>query len=255
MEAPLLLSFDGAVATIAFNRPDKRNALSSAIWQALPGLIAQVCAHRPTRVIVVRGAGGHFAAGADIEEFDIVFADRQATHAYLRNMLAATAALAEAPVPVVAYIEGLCIGAGVAIALACDLRFAAPAARFAVTPAKLGLLYSLTDTARLISAVGKSQASNLLFTGEQIDAARARTIGLVDELGDAEALAAKLKLIAANSAWSHAHTKQVVSLVDAGHHSDTDCTCEWFAEAPHTTDFAEGLAAFRGRRAAKFPER
>lgn len=255
MTAPLRLAFDGAVATLTLDRPDKRNALSDAIWRGLPPAIAQACERRETRAIVLRGAGGNFAAGADIAEFDTVFADRAATSAYLDQMIAATAAIADAPVPVIARIEGLCIGAGVALAVACDIRIADGGASFAVTPAKLGLLYSLTDTRRLIAAVGESQAKDLLFTGARIDAQQAQAIGLVDMIGDDAAVAVKLDTIVANSAWSHAHTKQVVALIRAGVEDDSDATRGWFADAPQTADFAEGLAAFRARRAPRFPSR
>lgn len=255
MEAGLCLAFDGAVATLTLDRAEKRNALSAAMWSGLPDAIGEACARRETRVIVLRGAEGNFAAGADIGEFDTVFADHATTAAYLDLMTAATAAIAEAPVPVIAQIEGLCIGAGVAVALACDIRIADAQASFAVTPAKLGLLYSLTDTRRLIAAVGESQAADLLFTGARIDAERAASIGLVDAIGDAAAVTAKAALIAANSAWSHAHTKQVIALVRGGVDRDTEATRTWFANAPQTADFAEGLAAFRARRAPEFPPR
>lgn len=255
MEPPLLLTFDGAVATVTLNRPTKRNALSSAQWAALPEVIAQACERAETRVIVVRGAGGNFAAGADIDEFGTVFASRDSTLDYLELMSAATCAIAAAPLPVIAYIEGLCIGAGVAVALGCDVRMADPSASFAVTPAKLGLLYSLTDTSRLVAAVGSSRAKDLLFTGARIDAAQALAIGLVDAIGDAAALTAKLELIAANSAWSHAHTKRVVALARDGIQPDTDITRGWFADASETADFAAGLAAFRERRKPGFPSR
>ena len=255
MDTPVLLAFEGAVATITLNRPAKHNALSDAIWKALPLAVAEAKARRATRVIILRGAGGHFAAGADIAEFNTVFADPKATEAYLDQMIAATDAIATATVPIIAQIEGLCVGAGVAVALACDVRVADAEARFAVTPAKLGLLYSLTDTRRLIAAIGASRASDLLFTGARIDAARAHAIGLVDEIGDAAAVAAKAGTIAANSAWSHAYTKRVVAFVRAGVEQDTETTRAWFADAPTTADFTEGLAAFRTRRAPRFPAR
>lgn len=255
MKTSLSHKFDGAVATLTLDRPEKHNALSAEMWKGLPEAIRLAIERRETRVIVLRGAGGNFAAGADIGEFDMVFADRKAMASYLDQMIAATAAIADAPVPVIGYIEGLCIGAGVAVALACDIRIASTQASFGVTPAKLGLLYSVTDTRRLIAAVGEAQATDLLLTGARIDAARALAIGLINEVGDATVVTAKAAMIASNSAWSHMHTKRVIALIRSGVNHDNDTTREWFAEAPQTADFVEGLAAFRARRAPQFPER
>ncbi len=251
----MLLAYDGPIASLTFDRATKHNALSQAIWRRLPDAIEEAHARRETRIIILSGAGGNFAAGADIAEFDTVFADRAATLSYLDDMTAATAAIAAAPVPVIAAIEGLCIGAGVAVALACDLRIADPTASFAVTPAKLGLLYSLIDTRRLITAVGMSHAKMLLFTGKRIDAETARAIGLVDALGDADDVRDLVALIAANSAWSHDHGKKVAALIQAGAMADNEATRRWFADAPATADFPEGLAAFRARRKPDFPSR
>lgn len=252
MDAPVALAFDGALAMVTLNRPDKRNALSQAMWRALQTTIAAAAVQPETRAIVLRGAGGNFAAGADIAEFDTVFASREASLAYLDLMIAATDAIAQASVPVIAAIDGLCIGAGVAVALACDVRIADPEASFAVTPAKLGLLYSLTDTRRLIAAVGASQAARLLLTGERIDAAAALSIGLIDALGSGSAVAST---IAANSAWSAEHAKKVIALVRSGTHTETEETRAWFADAAEAADFAAGLAAFRTRQAPQFPVR
>jgi enoyl-CoA hydratase/carnithine racemase len=253
------LMFDGACATLIFDRPDRRNAINLASWRALPLLIGDAVARRETRVIVIRGAGGNFAAGADIAEFDIVFADRTATLAYLDDMSAATAAIEAAPVPVIAQINGLCIGAGVAIAAACDLRIAADDARFAITPAKLGLAYSAADTRRVIRAIGASATRDLLFTGRTIAAAEALALSLVDAVhapGDIDdAIAAKVAMIAATSAWTHARSKAIVQRVLAGQIDDDEVTRGWFADAPETADYLEGLAAFRARRTPVFPPR
>lgn len=250
----MTLGFDGPVATLSFQRPASRNALSQASWTRLPLAIAEAVARRETRVIIVQGAGGNFAAGADIAEFDTVFADRAATEAYLDLMLAATGAIADAPLPVLAAIEGLCIGAGVAVALACDVRVADPGASFAITPAKLGLAYSLTDTRRLAGAVGLSKAKQLLFTGERIDAAEALRIGLVDAIGDRSAVDSIAQAIAANAAASHSSTKRVLRLVEQGAVED-DVSRAIFADAPLGDDFREGLTAFRAKRAPAFPPR
>lgn len=255
----MICHFEGPVATLAFDRPKSRNALGRATWLALPVHIAEAAARVETRAIVLRGAGGHFAAGADIAEFDTVFAGRAATLDYLAQMSAATAAIEAVDLPVIAVIEGMCIGAAVAVALACDVRFAARTATFAVTPAKLGLMYSLADTRRLTAAVGRSAAKDLLFTGRMIDAGRAAAIGLIDEAFAADvfdaAVAERLAMIAATSAWSHARSKAVVRLIAEGAAHETEATRDWFADAPNGPDYREGLAAFRAKRPPAFPSR
>jgi enoyl-CoA hydratase/carnithine racemase len=244
------------IATLRLDRPDKRNAIALAQWRALPGLVAQACADPAIRVIVLCGAGGNFAAGADIGEFAHVFADRAATTAYQAAMAAAMRAIEQARVPVIAQIDGLCIGAGVALAAACDMRLAAGDARFAVTPAKLGLLYSLADTARVMALVGPGATADLLFTARTIDAAEALAIGLVGSVhppGDlAAAVADKAALIAANSPWSHQHGKQVIRRILAGARDDDAQTRSWFADAPQSADYREGIAAFADRRKPRF---
>ncbi len=253
------LAFDAATAWLTFNRPGKRNALNLAVWHSLPRLLQQAQARSQTRAIVVRGAGGNFAAGADIEEFDTVFAGREATLAYGADMAAATAAIEAVPLPVIAMVEGLCIGAGVAVALACDLRLAAANARFAVTPAKLGLIYSLADTRRLTDAVGFSAAKDLLFTGRMIDAPRAAQIGLIDDVFEPSALESSVvqraQWIADASSWSVEKAKAVVRKIAGGATADDEEACAWFADAVETADFSEGLDAFKTRRKPEFPPR
>jgi enoyl-CoA hydratase/carnithine racemase len=254
----LALEIDGPVATATLNRPEARNALNVAMWRAWPQLLSDLHARREVRALVVRGAGGHFASGADIAEFGEVFADRNSALAYGRVLEAATAALAAFDRPVVAVIEGYCIGAGLAIALACDLRLAAVDARLGAPPAKLGLIYSLADTRRLMQAVGASTAKALLFTAVLKSAPEALALGLIDELFDVDALeagaAARVAGLCALSPWSIRTAKAIVGKVLDGAIEDTDETRGWFADAAQGPDLAEGLAAFRARRSPVFPD-
>jgi enoyl-CoA hydratase/carnithine racemase len=157
---------------------------------------------------------------------------------------------------VIAQIDGLCIGAGVALAAACDLRLAARDARFAITPAKLGLIYSLADTARVMALVGPGVTRDLLFTGRMIDGVEAHAVGLVgavhasDDLADA--VAEKAALIGANSRWSHARGKQIVRKILDGAGDDDAQTLGWFADATEGADYREGIAAFAERRKPRF---
>jgi enoyl-CoA hydratase/carnithine racemase len=244
------------VATLLLNRPTSRNALNAAIWRGLPRIMERVTADPGVRVLVVRGAGGAFASGADIGEFPTLFADHAAALAYGALLEAATASIEACDKPVIAAIEGYCIGAGLAVALACDLRLASTSARLGAPPARLGLIYSLGDTRRLVSAVGPSAAKAMLFTARLHDAAQALRLGLIDEVHEPEAfdpaVRATAETIAALSPHSIGRAKAMVALVTGGLRQETDETRNWFAQAATGPDFAEGLAAFRAKRAPVF---
>jgi enoyl-CoA hydratase/carnithine racemase len=255
-DGALELSMEGPVAWLTLNRPQQRNALNEAMWRALPDLAAQVEADPSIRVLVVRGADGHFASGADISEFPVVLADRTAALSYKQIAERGIDALAGLSVPVIALIEGFCIGAGLAIALACDLRLAASPARFSAPPSKLGLVYSLKDTRRLIAAVGASTAKAMLFTGALLDSSEALQIGLVDEVHPAERIEDAARNLAQNiaklSSWSVRGSKAIVSLALDGVVEDTPESLNWYVDAVDGPDFAEGLAAFAQKRPPVF---
>jgi len=258
-QGALELRVEGDIADLTLNRPQARNALNLAMWRDLPEALSHVAALKTVRCLIVRGAGGHFASGADISEFPRVFANRQSALDYGRLIENATGAIAALDLPVIAMIEGYCIGAGLAIALACDMRTAGAKARLGAPPAKLGLIYSLGDTRRLIQAVGASQAKAMLFTGALREAPEALGLGLVDEVHAPEALEAATRVraqtIAGLSSWSIRHAKAVVRLVLEGITEDTDLTRGWFADAVEGPDFAEGLAAFTEKRTPRFRPR
>lgn len=254
---PLDLAFVDDRAILTLNRPEKRNALTRAMWADLPGRLAEVEAARITRVLIVRGAGGVFAAGADIAEFEMVYATRESTAAYFDAVGRAMDALQNLGKPTIAAIEGPCVGGGMALALCCDLRLAASDARFAITPARLGLTYSLADTRRLIEAVGPSAARDMLFTGRMLDAGEALRIGLVNAVHPAEAFEArvleKAREIAGASAWTVRTTKQIVRMILDGTRRDTDQTSQWLLDAVEGGDFKEGRDAFLAKRPPSFP--
>ena len=180
---PLLLTRDGAVATLTINRPERLNALSYAMFTQLPKLMAEAAAMPGIRALVLRGAGTRaFSAGADISEFETTRMTREQAAAYDDAILAAEEAVAAFPSPTLAAVHGHCYGGGCALAVACDMRFAAAGARFAITPAKLGLVYPLRGTKRLVNLVGPSRAKIILMSGADYSAAKAQAFGLVDEV-------------------------------------------------------------------------
>src|SRR3954454_6755214 len=193
---PLTVTRDGHVARLTIDRPDKRNAMTAAMWAALPDVLAGLAGDPAVRVLVVTGAGTSFCAGADISDL-LGGADADDPMADVRHAnLAAQEALRAFRAPTVAAIRGHCIGGGVELAVACDLRFTDPTGVFGVTPAKVGIVYTPSSTRALIDLVGPAMTKYLLFSGELIDAPTALRSGLVDQLVAAEDLEAEVRRFA-----------------------------------------------------------
>ena len=254
----IYLSRHGEIASLVLNRPSKHNALTEAMWREIPDLLAEAEADRDIQVLVVRGKGGAFAAGADISEFEAVYATAERAEAYSRAIGEALDGLARFPKPTLAAIEGACVGGGCALALACDLRFAAQGARFGVTPARLGLVYPFNDMRRLVSTVGASAAKDLLFTARLIDAETALQIGLINRLMPqgilAEAVEEYVGHITQTSSHTAKITKQMIALIEAGQDEDCHETRQLFLEAFSGEHFQEGYQAFLDKRRPNFPK-
>jgi enoyl-CoA hydratase/carnithine racemase len=252
---PLLLTRDGSVATLTINRPDRLNALTFAMFARLPELLAEAAASGGVRALVLRGAGTKsFSAGADISEFESARSTTEQAAAYDDAVLAAEEALATFPAPTIAAIGGYCYGGGCALALACDVRFAAPAARFAITPAKLGLVYPLRSTKRLVDAVGPSRAKLILMSGADLDARRAAGLGLVDEVHDdlEEAVREFTVLLATRSGVTQRAVKETVARILDGATADDEAHAALRASALDSPDYAEGVRAFLEHRPPVF---
>lgn len=246
----LRLEYDGPIARLLIDRADKRNAVTQAMWEALPALVA-AAVESEARVIVLQSATpGIFCAGADIGE---LLANRDDTAWRAANQAAINRAqhdLTRAAKPVIAFVDGDCVGGGCGLALAADIRIATTRARFGITPANLGLVYPLHDTKLLVDAVGPGQAKRLLFSAELITAEEARRIGLIELIGDsADALA---ETIAAKALHSTQGIKGFVRRILDGQADDDAETNAAFAEAFTLPDFAEGAAAFVEKRKANF---
>lgn len=246
------------IATLTLNRPARRNAVNQAMWRGLPEVLEAARAAR-VKVLVLTGAGEAFAAGADISEFEQVYADRATAGAYFGEIAAAMDALANFESPTLARIDGACVGGGLGLALCCDLRIASDRARLGITPAKLGLMYALSDTKRLVDVVGPTRAKDILYTGRILTAGEAFGIGLIDAvtpLGDLDAaVAAKAEAIAGASQWSARKAKQIIRRILDGQADDDTETNAWMLDAVEGDDFVEGRDAFLAKRAPKFPFR
>ena len=250
----LRLEIDGATAHLLIDRADKRNAFNMAMWSAMPDLLAQAVATEGVRLLVVRAAepGGAFCAGADIKE---LLANKDDADWRAANQAAINRVqyeLARLTLPTIAFVEGDCVGGGCGIALACDLRVATPAARFGITPAKLGLVYPLHDVKLLSDLVGPGQAKRILYTGSLIDAEEALRIGLIEQIADTPA--ELTEAILAASPHSVRETKRFVRRVLDGQAEDDAETLRIFAEAFTGDDFAEGTTAFVEKRKPSFGE-
>lgn len=178
----VLAQQDGPLLLLTLNRPEKRNALSAALRRALIARLEAARDDAQTRVIVLRGAGDKaFAAGADVEELAArsTFEQRrflQPPHIY--------GAIAGHPKPVIAAIHGLALGAGLELAMACDLRVASPSSKLGQPEIALGIIPGGGGTQRLPRLVGLGRASRMVLTGEAVDATTAHAWGLVDELAE-----------------------------------------------------------------------
>jgi enoyl-CoA hydratase/carnithine racemase len=248
---------DGAVATLVLNRPDSHNAIRLGMYEALPQVLRELDEDPSVKVLVVRGAGQKaFASGADISEFREVRANAETARSYNERVADAERALEGLSKPTVAMVHGYCIGGGCGLALACDLRFADEQSSFAITPAKLGLVYSLDSTKRLVDVVGPAQAKWILMSGQRVDAARAQQIGLADEVvpvDDLEKLTYEFaELLCTRAQFSVRATKRIVRRVVAGQTEDDEETRELRNASFDTEDYAEGVRAFLEKRRPHF---
>jgi enoyl-CoA hydratase/carnithine racemase len=207
------------IARLSLRRPGARNAIPAAAWRELGALTGQAAS---ARALIVGGEGAAFCAGADLADFEPMAGDCAVRSTFRRDMRDALAALAGLPIPTIAAVGGACYGAGVALALACDVRIASPSAWFAITPAKYGISYPQEDVFRLVSLIGPGQAARLLLSAKGVDGAEAARIGLVEFLAEdceaeAEALAGT---IAAGSSASHKALKRGIELARRGMDAD-----------------------------------
>jgi enoyl-CoA hydratase len=251
---------DGAVGTIVINNPARRNAVSDEMWRAIADAVVGFADDDAVRVITLQGAGGNFAAGADISRFE---AERAAGLVVAHGdsaFSAACAAVHDAAKPTVAIIRGFCLGGGMALAISCDLRIAAEDARFGIPAARLSIGYGVGGLRRVVELAGLSACKEILYTARQYSAAEALRLGLVNRVlpaAELDAFAADyIATIADNAPLTIAGTKAALAEM-----AKDEAARDWtraealIARANASADHAEATRAFLEKRRPVFKGR
>ena len=254
----MLASVHDNVGTITFNQPEKRNAMSVEMWDGLTEILSAWEEESEVRVVVLTGAGDKaFVSGADISQFEKSRSNADAQRQYDKLTSAGRAKLANYPKPVIARIQGFCLGGGLGIAMAADLRICSENSTFGIPAAKLGIAYGWDMVRRLISLIGHAHARMILFTGERIGAREAERIGLVNQVvPDAELDATVDRIartMAGNAPLSIGGMKFVLSqaLRDPADR-DMEGVSRAVATCFDSADYTEGRTAFMEKRKPRF---
>jgi enoyl-CoA hydratase/carnithine racemase len=226
--------------------------MTLSMWKDVARIFRDLGEKRDVRTIILTGADGNFSVGADISEFSVVRSSAQDSNEYEIAVDASSEAIAGAPQPVVAVIEGYCLGGGCHLAMACDFRFAGPTAQLGIPSANLSIVYGVHSTKRLLALVGLTRAKRLLYTAERLNAAEALSIGLVDRVNEdprdeARAFAAK---IADKAPLSIAGAKYILNQASMG---DSGALAqELIDHASDSDDYREARSAFAEKRRPAF---
>ncbi len=239
----------GGIARITFDRPEARNAMTWAMYEQLQAICERLAADPSVRVARFQGAGGEaFVAGTDITQFQ-GFGGEEGV-AYERRIDAIIGQLADLPMPAVAVVEGWCVGGGLAIAAACDLRIATPKARFGVPIARtLGNCLSIANVARLVAAFGQARVQRLLLLADLLDAQEAQACGFVLEVAEPAAIEAQADRLcdrlAALAPVTQQVSKEALGRLLARHLPDAE---DLIRRCYGSEDFREGVRAFMDKR-------
>jgi enoyl-CoA hydratase/carnithine racemase len=256
----VLYDADGPLATVTFNRPEARNAMTWEMYQALVDACDRVDRDEAIRVLILRGAGGKaFVSGTDISQFR-AFGDRGDGVRYEERLDAVLDRLERVAKPTIAHVQGVAAGGGCAIALACDLRVASPESSFGIPIARtLGNCLSASTYSRLVDVIGPARLKDLLFTGRLAGAEEAREMGLVSRVVPAPAIDAAVRALALEIA-SHAPltlraTKEIVRRLAAKRRLAAGEDADVVELCYTSADFREGVTAFLEKRPPRWTGR
>jgi enoyl-CoA hydratase len=256
---------DGHVAVLWLNRPEKLNAMSTDIWEDIPVAMAEIEGDDATRVVVLAGRGKTFSVGIDVSLLASLqpgsgspAQSNQALYQMVKRLQGTANSLADSPKPVIAAVHGYCLGGGMALATACDIRLAAADAVFSVRETRMGLVADTGALQRLPAMIGPAHTAELAFTGKDIDADRALSIGLVSRvLPDPESTLGAARELAAEIAESSPLVIRGIKQVLAANHGRTieealDYVARWNAAYLISNDLTEAISAFFEKRKPDF---
>lgn len=260
-EGKILQSVTDGVGVITFNNPAKRNAMSLDMWEGLGSALIALRDDDEVRVVIMTGAGDKaFVSGADISQFEKVRHNAAASEEYAKKSEAQRALLANYPKPIIACIRGFCLGGGMQVAMAADIRIASDNSQFGIPAAKLGIAYGYDGLRHLVSLVGPSWARLIMYTGMKIDAAEAVRIGLVERvLPDAELWDATMEIartISGNAPLAIKAAKiTIAQVIKDPDKRDMNAIKQIGTDCMDSADFREGRQAFMEKRKPKFQGR
>jgi enoyl-CoA hydratase/carnithine racemase len=260
-DGKILQSIADGVGVIAFNNPEKRNAMSLDMWEGLGSALVELRDDPEVRVVIMVGAGDKaFVSGADISQFEKTRHNAEASEEYSKKSAAQRALLADYPKPTIACIRGFCLGGGMQVAMLADIRIASENSQFGIPAAKLGIAYGYDGLKHLVSLVGPSWARLIMYTGMRIDSAEAVRIGLVDRVvPDTElwnATSEIARTISGNAPLAIKAAKiTIAQILKDPDQRDMDAIKAIGTACMDSEDFREGRRAFMEKRKPQFKGR
>lgn len=245
----VLVTVAGSIATITLNRPERYNAVTFEMWRSLGCIFAKLKDDRDIRVIILTGAGNNFCAGADLNEFASRGSDASKPSGYAEAVDDCCASITNIGKPVIAVVNGYCLGGGVLLAMACDFRFANEMLIFGIPAAKISVVYPVQSTRMLAALVGLTEAKRILYSGARFGAAKGVAAGFIDEVSADPLTRARCyaRELAASAPMTVAGAKYILNGSALGHFNP-DRAQQYIEEAFRSKDHKEGLDAFALRR-------